>query len=377
MATSEFRWEENPEAGAFVVENYSSMHSPQIAEQIGARWGVHVSPGAVRGYFRHYQVRQKLAAEQGQGEYPAPAIVAGPGEVHPDQRAPLTEAEIADLYTATAEAIERKEAMRRGQTTLTVDFSKERLPVGLCFWADWQLGSNGVLMRKLEEDARAIRDTEGLEVFVLGDLIQNLNVKKHPQSLHECVLPDPRDQAYCAKYILNIVKPKIHGLVDGNHEFNAKQAAGLVPTEDWCSELGVPYLWHGAVVNWKQGEQEYSLGLRHKFRGESGLNTTNVQRTMYEQWHAADVEVLGHRHYPDMQKRPKPGRDTVWLRTGTYQNIDEHGMYSGGYMGKWGIASIILFPDRKCVLPFYGGDFYTMLEVLADQRRRYRERLHL
>ena len=47
---------------------------------------------------------------------------------------------------------------------------------------------------------------------------------------------------------------------------------------------------------------------------ESGVNTTNAQRLMYDAWHPADVMVLGHLHYNDMQKRPSEQlADNVFL----------------------------------------------------------------
>lgn len=365
-----FRWAEHPEVGAFVVREYSSHGSPDLARLIQDQFGVTLSPNSIRSFFFH-EIRRRQGAP-----LPEPvATLPEAGTRFPDQRPPWTEADAAELYEMAMQEGERHEATFPGQTTLTVDLNTKgegQRPVGICFWSDWQIGTRGVMLRKLREDAETIRDTDGLQVFVLGDLVQNLNQRKHPSSLHECTLPDPRDQEACAKYILSMTKHKILGMVTGNHEENSKQASGLTLTERWAKELNVPYLWHGAKVNVHLGDQVYKIGVRHKFVGESSISTTNAQRRIHTQlWPDCDVIAMGDKHFNDLQKVGKPLGDTIWLRTGSYQGHDDFGQSIAGYKGSWGVASVILFPDEKRVLGFYGKDFAKALEVLADQRRRY------
>src|SRR6185312_15377758 len=117
----------------------------------------------------------------------------------------------------------------------------------------------------------------------------------------------------------------------------------------------------------------YKLGLRHKFTNESQLNTTNVQRNMSLLWPDADVIVLGHRHYNDMQQIRKPLKEQVWLRAGTYQKWDDYGMSIGHYKGQWGVPLTIFFPAERCVIPVYGAHFYKGLEMLRFWREEYRK----
>jgi hypothetical protein len=367
-------WAERPEVAAYVMTNYAQLGPSDLSEQIQSHWGLTVLPDTVRKYYARRRLREGIL-EDGLDVSDPPVVESIGGELRPDQRNPAGPEDVEELFRRAMEECERKETQSLAQSRLTINRSGERLPVGVCFWSDWQVGMSGVMLRQLKADAEALVAAEGLATFVLGDLIQNFNLAKHPYGLHECVLPDPNEQIACARWILQKVgRERIEGMVDGNHERNSKKAAGLMLTEAWARELQVPYLWHGAHVTYKVGAQTYTMGLRHKFRGESGLNTTSAQRTMYEQWHPADIEVLGHLHFNDMQKRRKPGRETVWLRAGSYLKWDDHGQDIGGYKGSWGIPLVVLYPDTHKVIPFYGADFYTGLEFLADQRRRYAEK---
>jgi hypothetical protein len=373
MSRNLVNWSERPELGAFVMQQYAQLGPSDTARQIQERYGVFVQPDTVRKYHSRRVLREGLEAGGLDVSDPVDPGSIG-GDLRPDQRNPESWEDLAEFYDRVVEESERREATFLGQTQLTVDRSAQRLPVGVCFWSDWQLGANGVMLRQLKADAEVIRQTDGLYTFVTGDLIQNFNAAKHPYALPDCILPDPRDQIKLVRWVLNRVGPeKIEGMVTGNHEYNSKRGAGLSPCEEWAREMKVPYLWHGGVVTYKVGAQSYTLGIRHKFRGESGINTTNAQRTMYEQWAPADVEVLGHLHYNDLQKRRKPGRETTWLRSGSYLKWDDHAMDAGGFMGSWGIPIIILYPDDHRVLPIYGADFYTGLRVLAAERQWYRE----
>jgi hypothetical protein len=375
MAT--FSWLANPEIAEFVFTNYAGKGSVDLAHTVQERWGVSLSPGAVRDYCRHRRHREAMA-DQGvdlpiQAEE-VRAEVADRTSPWADKRPDPTEADARELFHWAMEEVERKEARSTAQTHLTCQRHREsRLPVGVCFWSDWQIGTNGVLMRQLEKDAQAIRDTDGLFCFPMGDLVQNLNQRKHPSSLHNCVLPDPREQEIAARYILDTAREKIEGMVDGNHEMNTQQASGFTLGDRWARELGVPYLWHGGLVNYQVGAIDYKLGLRHKFTNESNTNTTNVQRNMSMLWPDADVIVLGHRHYNDLQQIKRPLKEQVWLRAGSYQKWDDFGMSIGHYKGQWGLPLVILFPDTRTVMPIFGANFYRGLQVLRFWREEYRK----
>lgn len=371
-----FDWAKHPEMSAFVSTNYSQLGPRDCAKALSAAFGVELQPHQVRKRFRTLR-GDNLTRPEEQSSLPTAEAVFR------NQNEPPNFERIAEMYAAAVEEVERKESDHLGQTQLSVSFAKSHLPIGICFSSDWQVGTNGVMMRQLRSDISVMARAAGLHTVLLGDLIQNLNMVKHPSSMHEMTLTDPQDQLDCVRLLihellggaaLDPVNPKVLAAVTGNHEHNSKKAAGIDPTMGLCKEFSLPYLWHGGRLDVTVGQSSYVLGVRHLYQGESGINTTNAQRMMYHNWLPADVEVLGHRHYNDMQKRPMPGRDTIFLRAGSYQKWDDHGQFVGGYKGSWGIPLIVLFPDHKRIVPFYGSDFYQGLEFLEDQRRRYLDR---
>jgi hypothetical protein len=376
-----FDWSQYPEISTFVKNNYTANGPKGLAGLIASKFGVHLQPHQVRKRWRvlsgaNAEFHRKTRAADKE-------TVAAPDYVFQNQNAAPDFDRIGEMFDAAMEEVERKEADHLGQTQLSVNFASSKLPIGICFTGDWQIGTNGVMMRQLRQDTAAIAAADGLYSVLMGDLAQNLNMVKHPSSMHEMTLTDPQDQFNCVRLIIHEMlrkagidplDPRILAAVTGNHEHNSKKAAGIDPTAGFCKEFNIPYLWHGGRVDVTLGSTSYVLGIRHLYQGESGVNTTNAQRMMYHNWLPADVEVLGHRHYNDLQKRPMPGRDTIFLRSGSYQMWDDHGQFVGGYKGSWGIPLIVLFPDQKRIIPFYGNDFYLGLEFLADQRRRYQDK---
>lgn len=374
-----FDWSQYPKISDFVVEHYPAKGPTGLSALIATEFGVNLQPHQVRKRWRVLRGDARVKTKDADR-----ATVPCPGNVFQNQNEAPDFDRIAEMFDAATEEVERKEADHLGQTQLSVNFSKSKLPIGVCFTGDWQIGTNGVMMRQLRKDTGAIAATDGLYSVLMGDLAQNLNMVKHPSSMHEMTLTDPQDQFNCVRLVIHEMlrkaeidplDPRILAAVTGNHEHNSKKAAGIDPTSGFCKEFKIPYLWHGGRVDIVVGGANYVLGIRHLYQGESGINTTNAQRMMYHNWLPADVEVLGHRHYNDMQKRPMPGRDAIFLRSGSYQQWDDHGQFVGGYRGSWGIPLVVLFPDQKRIIPFYGSDFYFGLEFLADQRRRYQEKL--
>lgn len=111
-------------------------------------------------------------------------------------------------------------------------------------------------------------------------------------------------------------------------------------------------LWHGGMLNINIGKQTYNIFARHKYKNESGLNTTNAQRNMLNDVGPCDVAALGHKHFPDLQMLDRMNKKVVYLRSGSYKKYDEFGQKLAGYSGKTSVPCVILYPDTHKVLPF-------------------------
>jgi hypothetical protein len=89
----------------------------------------------------------------------------------------------------------------------------------------------------------------------------------------------------------------------------------------------------------------------HSYRYNSSLNTTNSQRNLFASTHA-DVIALGHLHYNETHAKSAGGKDTVWIRTGSYKITDDYGQWIGGLRADPRSPMVILFPGEKKINEF-------------------------
>src|SRR5689334_17933453 len=104
-----FSWSQNQPIADWVFEKFPLLGSIDTAKQVHERWGVHLSPGAIRGYVCH---RRKGVLE-------LTAPTASPSEPWADRRPNLTQEDARELFHWATEEVERKEAASTAQTTLT------------------------------------------------------------------------------------------------------------------------------------------------------------------------------------------------------------------------------------------------------------------
>ena len=119
-----------------------------------------------------------------------------------------------------------------------------------------------------------------------------------------------------------------------------------------CKVTDSVNLWHGGMINVVVGSETYKIFARHKYKNESGLNTTNAQRNMLNDAGPCDIAALGHKHFPDMQMLDRMDQKVVYLRSGSYKKYDEFGQKIGGYSGKKSVPCVIVFPDSHKIVPF-------------------------
>jgi hypothetical protein len=109
------------------------------------------------------------------------------------------------------------------------------------------------------------------------------------------------------------------------------------------------------------------VGVRHKYKNESSLNTTNAQRNFVNDFGPVDGVIFAHKHFYDMQQLKRMGQDMIYCRSGGYKLYDEFGQKLAGYEAIYGVPVWIFMPDKKEIMPFRS--FSTALQVLDALRR--------
>ena len=221
----------------------------------------------------------------------------------------------------------------RGEYKASFNLSEETRPIGLAFTGDNYKASAG-------------RASAGL---------------------YDAVLPNPDDQQRVWEALLSKLGPKLLGLTLGCHLDWDFYRSGHDPLAGVCEKLNVPNFGHGAAVSVTVGTQKYSGLIRHRLPGESALSTTNPQRRATNEYPTSDpfdFIALGHRHFNDLQVRSVSGQQRVWLRSGSYKVWDRYAQSLGGYVGEPGVPVLILYPQTRKMLAFWGGHLTEALEYL-------------
>ncbi len=254
-------------------------------------------------------------------------------------------------------------------------------PVGICFVGDVHAGGN-IDYDRFEDDIRLIRETDGLHVVFMGDLIDNFKPQaKSGTGLYHALFGSPDLQvAYITTRLRQVRAPKAIALCGGNHEAFDGRWAGIDRLPALASDIGVPYFTEaGGSILAHVGEHRYHLVCKHDYVGKSQLNKGNSGRRLWNEWSwewaNADAVVLAHLHEPYLDQSMRKGEVVTTLRGGTFK-IDDEWAESKGYRPAYGVPLVILYPDERRLVPFHGASFRDGVRFLVNERARSASREH-
>ena len=255
--------------------------------------------------------------------------------------------------------------------------SPDDLPVGVCLCSDQHYGGF-IRIDLLKRDIELIAETEGLYAIGGGDWMDNFKpVGKTATGMFSASDPNPGHQY---RRMVRLLKPsagKWIVVMAGNHDDGwDMRSAGIARVPDLAKELDAPYASEaGCTLHLQVGWQRYVFYAKHTWRGTSGMNKGNAARNMWNdwpwEWENADVVCLSHLHENHMETPTRHGRDVVYLRSGAYKVNDGYAE-THGYKSEWGVPMVILFPDKRKILPFKGVDFLEGVQTLQFWRDAYR-----
>src|SRR5690606_23364969 len=294
------------------------------------------------------------------------------GEVpeFPDLRLPPGDSWGTDLLDALIEYQQRLDELDTGQDEATVAVNTDR-PFGIVFTGDWHMGSRSTDHRLMREDFELIRQTDGLYACPMGDY-GDFFLRDGTPRAQDAQLPDAEVQAELAQRPLaRYFEGKLVAVILGNHDWWLRRAAGNNLCMRVAQQQAVPFLRHGGSVTLRTPGAEYRLAVRHDFPGRSRINTTNNQRRLFEAVGGADVVVLAHLHFADLQQQSRGRHErTIWLRSGTYKTLyDDHAARYGFPSGDPSMPMVVFWPDRKHMVPFASfRDGIDYLRFLREHR---------
>lgn len=322
---------------------------PQIAQILLEQHGVVLLPEAIRSVYRRAKAQQRVQKERIAFE---------------DMRQ-TTDDDVEAFIDAMLNLQDVTEALDTKQVTgtITLDDSK---PVGIAFWGDWHYGGRGVDYRLLESDRQLILDTDGLYVAGTGDYKDNYITGTHAGAAFEQII-QPGEQDRIVLHYWESLASKALLIARGCHDDWHKRMADVDFVAACAAKAGALNFWHGGTLTLRIGSQTYTGHIRHKFRYESTLNTTNAQRRMMEIYGPADFAVLAHLHNPEINERHFMGEYRWFVRSGSYKVWDEYGQKIGGFKGKPGVPVLIFYPGERRIDGYK--DLKAGIEALRNARR--------
>ena len=290
------------------------------------------------------------------------------GKITYEDKKEPTEQDVIDFYEQmkkTNQAIMKLES-KQTKADICLDENK---PIGIAFWGDWHIGAKGVDYGRHDKDAEIIKNTDGLYVIGTGDYKDNANAFVHPASTQENIVTTDLQDKIVEMKIKDVSETSnnVIALVRGCHDDWDKRNSNKDFISHLCEISDSINLWHGGIINLTVGDVEYKIAARHKYKNESGLNTTNTQRNFVNEFGHCDVVAFAHKHFCELQHTKRMGEETIYLRSGTYKLYDEFGQKLAGYEGIHGVPVVILFPDRKEMIPIKSLE--TAAEMLKELRK--------
>lgn len=285
----------------------------------------------------------------------------------------------ADKHTTTSENIDdlleqliniqqSLLAVNPKQTEATITIEDTRA-IGICKIGDKHVGGWGVDHYRLIQDTDTIAKTDGLYAFGMGDYGDRYT-GSIPGTPHEQIL-NPDTQQKIILHLMTKMKAKMLVLLAGCHENFVLRDSNTDLTAECAKAADAVYLWHGGEVYINLGLQQYHYRLRHKYKGDGGVNLTNAHRILMADKGPCDIQVIAHRHFGDLHTPPQMGGQVFWFRSGTYKYLDEHGQKLAGYEGMYAVPVSVIYPDQHKIVPFL--DFHTGIDYLTFVRSNLRE----
>jgi hypothetical protein len=257
------------------------------------------------------------------------------------------------LYDRITQHIEEAQKIRgemdvgQERATWIVDGDYKDLPVMLVYMTDVHYGSIGVDYQILNRHFNIVENTPNTYLVMGGDTIDNFAIKHaHAGIMGDAVPPQVQAQAFMEKLLDFDRKSKLGAICYGNHE-DWVDIAGLDYYQTFMNDISAPIFTKGGMLHALVQNQEYRIGITHKFWGVSKLNITNAPKRALEfGFPEAEIMLVGDDHQSSAEIFDRGGKRMLVVDGGTYKTMDGTGKKWGlGHAGRSGYA-ILLWPNQ-------------------------------
>lgn len=263
-----------------------------------------------------------------------------------------------ELFNATVAYQEATNAVfeRKLDHSITVETNE---PIVLCFPSDWHIGSQGTDLARIREDIQLMVAHPRVFCALGGDPVDNFILEKMGSAARSQVA-QVHVQWRLFRYLVNMLyeSGSLLWVSAGNHDAWTVKAAGIDGVLSALAGLHVCYTGEGGFVHLTVGQQKYVIYRKHKpTRFNSQYNPLHFLKQMLRMGTPIefDIGVSEHFHQADFEVfeyRPGSKIDRVLIACGSYKVKDPYAEDLAFYGGGYGVPSVILYPDRRKMLPF-------------------------
>lgn len=234
-----------------------------------------------------------------------------------------------------------------------------KVPIGLSFVSDVHLGSPDTNYKAFFADIGRIAADPRMYMGKGGDWCDNFMGSFIDATAPAFQLQPPEIQIGFENGIIEKLGDSIIAMIGGNHDNMAIRKTGVSHHNLLRRGDSFAFLPEGGLINLTVGKITYRILWKHSFRFNSSLNEFNPHHRMAQMLAQCDIRVLEHLHSPGTEIVEELEFDqkhsVVNIKTGTYKEDDAYSM-SKWKAGRRGPQTVILFPDRRKIVPFHGAD---------------------
>ena len=222
------------------------------------------------------------------------------------------------------------------------------LPIGLWSLGDAHIGADGVNYWDLKNTFTMLSEEPGLYGVINGDMIDGF-VAHSPDTGRFSEVLRPRFQKRLAKYVCELLAPKLIALIGGQHEFFSSRLDDF----DMAGYLAVHgktvYLGPGGTLDLKfvDCDETYKVGVWHKYRGSSIYDETAGAKRLYREHGPFDVTMVADKHSPAASMEIRNGAMRAFMRGGTWKLRDDYSKSLGYTDAAVAVPMVILWPNEK------------------------------
>jgi hypothetical protein len=232
-------------------------------------------------------------------------------------------------------------------------------PIAIAFPSDWHIGSDGTDLKRIKEDCELIANHPRVYCALGGDPIDNFIFAK--------MMSASRSQAEQVHVQWRLFRHRVQQLMasnsllwvsSGNHDAWTVKASGIDGILSSLSGIPVCYTKEGGFIYLTVGKQQYVIYRKHRpTRFNSHYNPLHFLKQMLRMGTPIefDIGISEHFHQADLEVceyRPGSKMDRVLIACGSYKEKDLYAEEIGYYGGGYGVPTVILYPDRRKMLPF-------------------------